>query len=58
MTTMVTTMLPRDGTARRQEKDREEKVDGQKEVQQGGGGQGGPGGGGFEDSCQVWRPQA
>ena len=55
---MVTTMLPRDGTARRQEKDREEKVEGQKEVQQGGGGQGGPGGGGFEDSCQVWRPQA
>ena len=48
-------LLARDGTTRRGEKDRgDEKV---------GDGSGGGGGGqkeqaAFEDSCQVWRPQA
>ena len=51
-------LLARDGTARRGEKDR-----GDEKVVDGSGGGGGGGGGqkeqaAFEDSCQVWRPQA
>ena len=48
-------LLVRDGTTRRGEKDRgdEKVVDGS-----GGGGGGQKEQAAFEDSCQVWRPQA
>ena len=53
-------LLARDGTTRRGEKDRGDEKVGERVEGSGGGG----GGGGqkeqaaFEDSCQVWRPQA
>ena len=50
-------LLARDGTTRRGEKDRgDEKVGERADGSGGGGGQKEQAA--FEDSCQVWRPQA